>query len=236
MSLVIRLRERLARRSAVLLLLTFGASLSFVVFGVAVSRSADGVAAIAFVVAIISLQGFGTVARRQSPAAIGSPGPVVPVPPGRQDADLLYDFARSLLDLQKGAIDSIDAKVGVIFSVGSAEIGALAAFLALGSSAPKPVEPVLLALSFASYVVLAGVSARDLWTRGWYYGPEVNEVVASYATLEKKAVKLGIANSMIVAFEDNRVPADEKALGLKIVISALIVQTLGLVAAVAVVS
>ncbi len=149
----------------------------------------------------------------------------------RLDADLLYDFARSRLELQKGAIDSIDAKVGVIFSVGSAEIGALAAFLALNSH-PKPGVPLVLAASFASYVVLAGISARVLWTRHWFQGPRMAEVVEAYRMLDKNVVKLGVAESMIKAFDDNVDAAADKSLALKIVIVALIVQTLGLVASV----
>jgi hypothetical protein len=149
----------------------------------------------------------------------------------RLDADLLYDFANSRLELQKGAIDSIDAKVGVIFSVGSAEIGALAAFLALNSH-PKPGVPLVLAASFASYFVLAGISARVLWSRNWVQGPRMAEVVEAYRTLDKSVVKLGVAESMIKAFDDNVDAAADKSLGLKIVIVALIVQTLGLVASV----
>jgi hypothetical protein len=167
---------------------------------------------------------------RGTPPALAAANPITKE---RLDADFLFEFAQSRLETQKSMIDSLDAKLGVIFSVGSAEIGALAAFLAL-SPAQIPRDTLVLSVSFISYVVLAGVAARGIWSRRWFLGPLMAEVVEAYRSLEKEDIKLGVAKSLIDAFRRNERPVEAKSTAVRIVIVALIVQTLGLLAAVGV--
>lgn len=176
-------------------------------------------------ICLFGLAGLWAIARspRETVPSEEDASPSVPVPLGRLDVDLLYDVAHDLLFGQLDSLNAIDSKIGIIFSIGSAEIAAAAAVLALHQGVPN--GGLLLVVVAATYTVMAGVSIRALATRDWSTGIEIEPLARRYAVDGKSTVKLGAATSMVVAYEQNSPAATDKREAFGIVLLALSLQT-----------
>jgi hypothetical protein len=89
----------------------------------------------------------------------------------RPKPDFFYEVSRRQLDVQLEFLDAVDDKLGLLFSIGSAEVGIIAAFLLLR---PEVIHGrwLLLLIGALSYFALALASILGLWDRSWQVGPD----------------------------------------------------------------
>lgn len=89
----------------------------------------------------------------------------------KKNRDLIYRMATDRWQTQQQQVDSLDAKLGNLLGFGSALVAILAGFLALKEGCIPLPALVLLAISLALYLGIAGNSLSAYYLRRWESGP-----------------------------------------------------------------
>jgi hypothetical protein len=98
-----------------------------------------------------------------------------------RDPRLILDVARDRLGRQLSAADSLDGRAGVVFAVGSALAGILAAIVAL-KPIPNWEASTALGGAIGAYLALTGSLLFAFWPRHWADGPSEYDVAAAWGT------------------------------------------------------
>lgn len=152
-------------------------------------------------------------------------GDEAPAPAMRPNPQLLFELASSQLDQQMAAIDAIDAKVGVLFSLGSAQAALSAAFLALNPTLMRG-QGLPLLVGVAAYLAIAVISIWVLWSRSWRAGPELKDLAERYvAGADESSVRADATKGLIEAFSQNDPAITWKLRGLRAALGGVFIQT-----------
>lgn len=151
-----------------------------------------------------------------------------------RDPGLFLELARDRLNTQLSAIDALDGKIGLLFSLASGLLGILAAVLALraATSALLALVPTVVAYCVVAY---AGVSAY--LTRTWKIGPDLGDVWNGLWKADSDALATWkVANALWSDYEANRKLVNSKTGALRVMFAGIIIQSLLLALALALVT
>lgn len=143
----------------------------------------------------------------------------------KPNADFLYELARHQLDIQLDFLDGLDNKLGLLFSLGSAEVAIAAAFLAVKPEMIRP-QAGFLILGVIAYFVVAACSIAGLWRREWRVGSDVEHLGRLYLLgASDQTVKLQAAKRLIKQWNKNLPAFNRKARRLQIVLVGVAAET-----------
>lgn len=148
-----------------------------------------------------------------------------------RDGRVFFDLARDRLSVQLEAIDAVDNKIGMLFSVSTAMLGILAAVLALKSGKLLDRHYVFFGFSVAAYLVVTWKSFRTYSAKAWNAGGDLKKTWHMYAESDEsdKRLEWKVANRIRIDYEANQKDAESKLAGLRWVFAALVIQSLSLV-------
>jgi hypothetical protein len=150
------------------------------------------------------------------------------------EPDFLYEVARHRLDLQLEFIDALDNKTGVLFSVGSAEVAIVAAFLVIHPELVRSLWLLLLVGALA-YFGLGLAAILGLWSRKWDIGPKLDDLAALYEEgLSEDEVKRQATHALDDCWKENQPAFKYKTWRLRAALLAVAAQTTVALAAVVV--
>lgn len=141
--------------------------------------------------------------------------------------DLFYDLARERLSTQLGTIDALDNKIGLLFSLGSALLGIIAAVFAVRTDDFGAAPLALLSAAGLAYCFVAYNGLRGYLHRDWNVGPRLDEVWADQWSKRDDAVlKWRAATAMWSDYEANVAAQEAKEKALLWVFAAIVIQSL----------
>lgn len=167
-------------------------------------------------------------------------------PPG--DAILFLELTRDRLHTQLEFIDAVDNKIGLLVSVASALMGGLAAIFALRSvqtisvssakTAPfGATELTTLALAGAAYLYASYRGLRAYFRRDWHTGAALNDVWGlMWKSDDERVLAWKIASTQWHCIKQNLAAEKEKADALPVLLGAVILQSVLVVLALALVA
>jgi hypothetical protein len=150
-----------------------------------------------------------------------------------RDPQLFLDLTKGRLDAQLSIIDSVDNKLGMLISLGSALMGILVAVFAVrGSQKFGASEYAVLSVSGACYLTVAALTTIGYFGRKWDIGPALDEVWEDlYKPGDDDLLKWRLAVDYWHYYRSNGAAQRLKAKVLPWVLGAVILQTLTLAAA-----
>ncbi len=152
------------------------------------------------------------------------------------DLNLLYEIARSRLDTQLAFLDSLDTKLGLFLSVGSAILTVAAAIVAVDRTRWSIWAGLALALAIGAFIGVAFFTVTALRGQKWSIGPDVTQVAALLWTEGESAATKSVINTLVDLFSRNQSAYDAKVGALAPAAIALVVETLAAAAALALVA
>ena len=93
-----------------------------------------------------------------------------------RNGHVAFEVAQHHVEMQLGAIDAIDTKVGLVFGFASAVLTAPAAFLALREGSLPTASLVLLSLGFVAYAICAIKAYEASRIQNFKHGPKLDEL------------------------------------------------------------
>ena len=152
------------------------------------------------------------------------------------DLTLLYEIARSRLDTQLAFLDSLDTKLGLFLSVGSAILTVAAALVAVDRTRWSIWAALALALAIGAFIGVAFFTVTALREQKWGIGPDITLVAALLKREGESAATKSVINTLIDLFSGNQSAYDAKVGALAPAAIALVVETLAAAAALALVA
>jgi len=153
----------------------------------------------------------------------------------QRDPDLFYELARDRLNTQLSMLSAVDDKIGLLVSLGSALLGIHAAVLAV-SGALGAVDIVFLILALGAYAFVAFPGFEAYRARYWSVGAKLDRVWADLWTeADDATLKWRVANTTWAYYRQNQAAHEAKGGALRMVFIAVLLQTLLVVLALALV-
>jgi hypothetical protein len=142
----------------------------------------------------------------------------------QRDPGLILDVARDRLARQLATADSLDSRGGVVFAVGSALVGILAAIVVL-RPVPNWESSAALWGAVAAYFALTGTLLFAFWPREWEDGPSEDHVAVEWKNSTNHQAALMVARTLSDARKSNQVHVDRKVTGLSVSLWCLVALT-----------
>src|SRR5258708_27528759 len=102
-----------------------------------------------------------------------------------KDPAVMYEMARDTLEKQLGSIDSLDAKLGAFFAVGSGLVGIVAALVALNPNGFRYGLAIVVVVA-RIYSALAAACLFGMWPLNGGGGPLITGVYSSHTGLPER--------------------------------------------------
>lgn len=125
--------------------------------------------------------------------------------------DVIYDLAKERLDSQLEQIDSIDAKVSIVFGFASLAIGVAAGFLGTKDFEPSATSSSLLFAAISVYSLVIMLALKAYIFRRFEYAPNIKQMLVDALYWEPSVTKLQALSNMVEAMETNKSRIEEKA-------------------------
>jgi hypothetical protein len=154
----------------------------------------------------------------------------------KSDPRLVLDLARERLKQQISFGESLDSKIATLFAAGSALIGILAAILSLARDDLDGVSIVLLFVAASAYVLVTIVAAVASWPQRLRVGPSVDWAWDRSQEVSDDQFLPELISGYMDYWRRNRTRNFVKAFALRAGYVAILVETVCLLAAIAVVS
>lgn len=149
-----------------------------------------------------------------------------------RDPGFFFEIARDRLVTQLESIGSLDNKIGLLFSLGSALLGILAAVFAVRPEGLGAVAVASLIGSGFSYCFVAWHGIRAYLIQEWNVGPSLRQVWRdAWTDVDDALLKWRVANVYWSDYEKNQTAVRQKEDALIRVFAGIIVQSLLLAAA-----
>jgi len=154
----------------------------------------------------------------------------------KSDPRLLLDLARERLQRQLSFADSLDSKIAMLFAVGSALVGLLAAIFSLQPEEFGRAAIVIVSICLLAYALVTIVAAVANWPQLWRIGVSIDWAWDRSQEVGEEVLLPELISGYMDYWRKNSASNRKKARLLRAVFVAILVETLCLVAAVAVVS
>jgi hypothetical protein len=146
-----------------------------------------------------------------------------------RDPRLILDLASAQLNLQLGAVDSLEAKAGVFFGVGSALMGILVGVVAL-RPVPNWEAAAAVGAAVAAYLMVTISSVLVYRLTAWKTVPKIEDEAVYWANHTDEETAWHITKTLLAAVDFNAAPYADKVHRLRVSLWCVAIETVCLLA------